>query len=64
MDKPEGEGWMPNVGVPPAWEGEVYAMLRTGRIVYARARRFRWNLGDYTDDILWWKPEDESSLEG
>ena len=63
--KPEGEGWMPNVGVRPA-TGEKYvdAVLRNGQRLVLTTTFARWSFASgeeklmYDRDIIWWKPLD------
>lgn len=62
--KPEGEGWMPNVGVRPATGGMyVNAVLRNGEKLVLTTAHSRWSFGVpgqdmQTRDIIWWKPLD------
>lgn len=61
----EGDGWIPNVGVEPAYRGNVKVMYRNGRYDYGSPRRFYWGVTpdpnpnqpvrlDY--EILQWRP--------
>lgn len=62
--KPEGEGWMPNVGVRPATGGKyVDAVLRNGQRLVLTTAFARWTFavedqGIWARDIIWWKPLD------
>jgi len=62
--KPEGEGWILNVGVRPATSGKyVDAVLRNGQRLVLTTTFARWTFavedqGIRTRDIIWWKPLD------
>lgn len=62
--KPEGEGWMLNVGVRPAIvEKYVNVVLRNGERLVLLSIVSRWSFGvpgrDMLErDIIWWKPLD------
>ena len=62
--KPEGEGWMPNVGVRPATGGMyVNVVLRNGERLVLTTAFARWTLtvrdpDIRARDIIWWKPLD------
>ena len=53
---PEGEGWIPNIGVPPAG-GRVIVILRSGSVMVDEVQRLSWELvdgpGDVSDIIAW-----------
>ena len=57
MEIPEGDGWIPNVGVEPAYRGNVKVMYRNGRYDYGSPGRFHWGLPSGSGyEILQWRP--------
>ena len=58
MNKPEGEGWMPNIGVVPDVRGVIEFRFRYGeqdKYYLDHLHEMRWTLEGWPGDILWWR---------
>ena len=66
MEIPEGEGWVLNVGVEPAYRGKIDILFRNGKYIQEhelgprgpRVYRWRWELLGLDWDIIKWRPKD------
>lgn len=55
----EGEGWIPNIGVAPAYRGKKDLLLRSGQYLREDELReywWRWELEGTGGDIIKWRP--------
>lgn len=60
MEIPEGEGWIPNVGVEPAYRGKMDILFRNGKYHQdnvPREYQWRWELIGADWDIIKWRPK-------
>lgn len=62
MEIPEDEGWILNVGVEPAYRGEVDLLFRNGKYHQGSGLEFwkypwRWELIGADWDIIKWRPK-------
>jgi len=65
MEIPEGEGWILNVGVEPAYRGRMDLLFRNGKHLqenelepWKYRYRWRWELIGTGWDIIKWRPKD------